>query len=373
MWKSGYPWDVRIEKICLALHNAGFEVYIICRWEGEELDKDVIDGINIIRVGYNQNAYKFSPLPFNPFWRKALEKLILDIKPNLIINREIILADISGKLAKKYNIPIIMDMAENYPSAMQNWKKYTNSFVKRLIFKHSKLVYNLEKMTSKMMNGILVVCEENKDRIIKKYRLDKDNIEVVYNTPPKDFFNFKRFEDDRPYKIIAYHGFINTERNLEFFLNVAKDFNDFEFHIWGKVTSDSNIKSAFSKYPNIKFFGEYKLKDLNEIIKKSDIGLLPYILDEHINNTISNKFFDYMANGIPIICSKAKPMMRLIDELGVGVYFDFSNKENIENALFNLTKYDFKNFGENGFQAFRDKFNWENDKKRLISFVEKFI
>jgi len=373
VWKSAYPWDVRIEKICLALVEAHYDVYIICRWEGEELEIETIDGINIVRIGYKQSTKKFTPLPFNPFWKKELDKLIQKHKPSLIINREIILADISGKLAKKYDIPIIMDMAENYPAAMKNWKKYNDSFIKRFLFNNLRVAYKLECFTLKLMSAVLVVCSENQNRIVEKYKFEIDKIEKIYNTPSLTSFDFKRYEEDRPYLNISYHGYINNERNLEKFLSVAKDFTNYIFDIWGKITSESTVKDDFKNYSNIRFHGEYNLCDLKEIIKSTDIGILPYIVDEHINNTISNKMFDYMANGIPVITSLAIPMTTLIDKYNCGIYYDFSNKNEIRNCLSTLNENDWNTLGKNGRLAFESDFNWENDKKKLVDFIGKLI
>lgn len=373
VWKSAYPWDVRIEKICLALVESSYDVYVICRWEGEELEKETIDGVNIIRVGYKQSSKKFSPIPFNPFWKKELDKLLSKYKPSLIINREIILADISGKLAMKYDIPIVMDMAENYPAAMKNWKKYNNTFIKRFIFDKLDLAYKLEGLTLKLMTAVLVVCTENQNRIAKKYNFKIENIVKIYNTPSLSSFDFKRYEVDRPFKNISYHGYINNERNLEKFLKVAKDFTNYNFDIWGKITSESSIKDDFESYSNIRFYGEYYLPDLKEIIKSTDIGILPYKVDEHINNTISNKMFDYMANGIPVITSLAKPMTTLIDEYNCGIYYDFSNENKIRKCLKTLNENDWNTLGKNGRMAYESDFNWENDKKKLIDFIGKLM
>lgn len=373
VWKSAFPWDVRVEKICMSLLNNGYDVYLACLWDNEPNEREDYNGLKIIRIGYKKDKKNYNPLPFNKFWKNELDEIIKELNPNLIINREIILADISGKLAKKYNIPIIMDMAENYPAVMKNWDKYKNTLLKKIIFVWSGLTNLFERYTTKLMNGILVVCPENKNRIVNRYNLDSNAVEIVYNSPSKMFFDFKRFNEDRDYKVIAYHGFINSERNLEQLLDVAREFKQYEFHLWGVITNDSTIKEDFKDCSNIKFFGRYKLNDLKEIIKQTDIGILPYIIDEHINNTISNKFFDYMANGIPVLCSSAKPMISLIDKTNCGVYADFSNKDTIREGLNNLQNYDWKKMGKNGYNAFKNEFNWEEDEKRLFSFVERFI
>lgn len=372
IWKSPYPWDVRVEKICSALVEFAYDVYIICLWGGEEKEREQINNVNVIRVGYKDNLKKFLPIPYNPFWKKSLIKLIEELNPDLIINREIILADISGKLAKKYNIPIIIDMAENYPAAMKLWKKYSNSFLKRLIYHKIDLPTWLERESLKYMNGVIVVCDENGERIKDKYNY-KNKIVTIYNTPSKDFFNFKRFELNREFTTIAYHGYINYERNLEKCLNVGRKFEKLRFEVWGSGIILEELMLKFKDFSNIEFKGEYKLSDLKEIIQNTDIGILPYSLNEHIHNTISNKLFDYMACGIPILTSEANAMINLINKYEIGYYRDFENEDSIYNTFSEISKLEWQSKGKNGFNIFQKKFNWENDKLKLKEFIGGFL
>lgn len=363
---------MRIEKICSALVEFGYEVYIICLWGNEKEQSEEINGINIIRIGFQSNLRKFTPIPFNPFWKKSLTKLINEHKPNLIINREIILADISGRIAKKYNIPIVMDMAENYPSVMKLWKKYSDTFLKKLVYHHIDLPTWLEKDSLKYMNGVITVCDENSKRLENEYGYKGKQV-TIYNSPSKEFFDFKRFELKRKYTTIAYHGYINTERNLDNVLDVGKEFNELKFEIWGSGVLLKELKQKYSKYSNIEFFGEYNLTDLKSIIKSTDIGILPYILSPHIHNTISNKMFDYMACGIPVLTSKSNAMMNLISKTGCGYYHNFEDNEEIFKVFSNLDKYDWESKGRNGYNSFIKEFNWESDKEKLKEYIGGMI
>lgn len=372
IWKSAYPWDVRIEKICTALVEFGYETYIICLWDGEEKQEENINGINILRVGFNENKRNYLPIPFNPNWKKSIENYIKSIKPDLIINREIILADISGKLAKKYDIPIIMDMAENYPAAMKLWTKYSDTIIKKIIYHQIDMPKWLEKKSLELMDGVIVVCDENGERIRKEYRYE-NYIETIYNTPSLNFFDFKRFEQDRDYITISYHGYINTERNLERVLNVGSKFNNLKFDIWGDGVLLEELTNKFAKFDNITFHGAYKLENLNNIIRSTDIGILPYSLNDHIHNTLSNKMFDYMACGIPVLTSQAKSMVNFIDKYDIGYYFDFEDEKSIEQTFSKIQSLDWASKAKNGLKAFESEFNWENDKAKLKEFVGKFI
>jgi hypothetical protein len=118
IWKGPYPWDVRTAKFCESLNNNDYDVHLLARWKDDKYEKEKINNIIVHRVGYKKNHKLSIPIPYNPIWKTAIQKKIKEILPDLIIVREIMLAEVSGKLAKKNNIPIIMDMAENYPAAM---------------------------------------------------------------------------------------------------------------------------------------------------------------------------------------------------------------------------------------------------------------
>ena len=38
IWDGDYPWDIRVEKICLSLVNAGYEVHIAARNLEQKVD-----------------------------------------------------------------------------------------------------------------------------------------------------------------------------------------------------------------------------------------------------------------------------------------------------------------------------------------------
>ena len=215
IWKSPYPWDVRVEKICKSLSKK-YDVMILARWGGENKRTEYIDGIKVRRVGFKKNSKLSTPVSFNPYWKYEIERAINDYLPNLIIVREIMLGTVSGKLAKKYNIPIAMDMAENYPAIIKEWDNYKNSLLKRFLFQSLEISKRTEKNSLKYMNNVFVVCEENKDRLYEEYSYDDNKTVVIRNTPALNSYETER-DFSLPIKL-GYHGYINTERNLFKFL-----------------------------------------------------------------------------------------------------------------------------------------------------------
>jgi glycosyltransferase involved in cell wall biosynthesis len=215
IWKGAYPWDVRAEKVCTALIKAGHEVYMLARWTGEELERETVDGINVIRVGYKRKPIDSLPLSLNPMWRKAIRSAIIETKPDLLIAREIMLARASGKIAHKFKLPMIIDMAEHYPAAMRGWEKYTKTFLRRLVTCYVKVPDRVEKSAVKVADGIMIVSPELTTRINREYGYPVDKIQVINNTPEKAWFEGVRIGCSNPVKEFAYHGFMTPDRNLD--------------------------------------------------------------------------------------------------------------------------------------------------------------
>lgn len=381
IYKGPYPFEIRAQKICESLADNGYEVTLICKWNNEELQQELINGVNVIRAGYKLNNNRFMiHFPYNPYWRKSLKKILYNLKPDLIINREVFLMTENVPIAKKLGIPIIVDMAENYPAAIKNFRNYYNSLFKRVLFKKLKLMNLMERYAVNNAKGIVLVCQENRDRIIKEYKYESYNTEIVHNTPIEKWFNQKTQFNSTP-KIFNYMGYISLERNLE---NFIKGFDmycessvmDLEFRIYGSGTELENlikIANTLKHKDKIHFYGEYAHKNLCKHLNESDIGVLPYVNDEFINTTISNKLFDYMAMGKPVLCSSAKPMIRIIEETGCGIYSDCSTAEECLKSIEQiLTQYN-AGMSDNAYNAFKNKYNWSVDEKVLLEFVGRYI
>jgi glycosyltransferase involved in cell wall biosynthesis len=63
------------------------------------------------------------------------------------------------------------------------------------------------------------------------------------------------------------------------------------------------------------FIGHDRLPDL---IVRADAGVLPFHACPHINATLANKLFEYMALALPVIVSDVPPMLRVLAETSCG-------------------------------------------------------
>jgi glycosyltransferase involved in cell wall biosynthesis len=380
IWKGPYPFEIRIKKICESLVQFGYYVTILCKWAGEDNEYDELNGVKVIRAGYKKKSIYYAPVPYNFNWRNAIKKVVSQSKPDLIINREFYLMTDTYPIAKSRDIPVIIDMAEHYPAVIKNWDKYHNTIFKRILFDKIKIFDILEKKSINIADGIITVCQENNDRLISKFNFPEKKTAVIHNTPILDAFKSTRIGSDSPPIVFGYHGFIAPERNLKALIKgfdiAVKSDDSIKLEIAGsgvllkELTDFSKTLPSASK---INFSGYYQHFQLGELYGRTDIALLPYLNDEFINHTISNKLFDYLAIGKPLLVSLAKPMMRIINETNSGVAVDCDNPQAIASAILEFKNINLQTISNNGVKSSKEKYNWDVDSKNMLKFIENFL
>ena len=366
------PEEIRAEKICSALAKMGHRVIIACKWSGEDNIRENSQGYLISRI--KRNKHLTLCFPGNPILTNAIQDHIQEFKPDIIICREMLLMLSCTKAAKGRNIPLILDMAEHYPAAMREWKKYSQNPLSRFLVHTLPLLDLIESHAVKHADAIITVCEEQNQRLQSQYSYLKEALFIVHNTPEKSIFNDVIPRCNIPPITFGHHGYLTLERNLTNlvlgFDIAAKHFPHIKLLIagTGETFDDvSRLVNTVSSRDRIHLTGPYKAKDLSDLYNRTDIGILPYSEQEFRQFTLPNKAFDYMACGKPIISSGLQPMKRLLDETGAGIYGPCSSPEDISLMIERMMEADIQTMSARGHQAFLSKYHWENEVEQLQS------
>jgi glycosyltransferase involved in cell wall biosynthesis len=350
------------------------------RWKKGILFPEKYKNANIIPVGIGKKYYQTEPVSINPLWKKAIYNAAIEIKPDIIMPREIMLAGAAAKAGKKLGIPVIMDMAENYPAAMKEWKKYRGSLVRRLLVHKLNIPERVEKNCVPKMDGIITVCREQNERLIRQYNYPPEKMGVVHNTPSLDSFKEISKEHSGRARVFGHHGNVTGDKRIDKFvmgfIEAAKVLNDIELHIYGagEYFDDLNKMKNNSHCANrIKLTGKYDFADVPKIVESFDIGIIPYQLSDFNNTTIHNKVFDYFAAGTPVLLSDTMPFRRLIEETNAGIIVDCENPDKITEAIINMNNHDLKAMSANALLAAETEYNWDRDGAKLIKFLGKYL
>src|SRR5712671_914888 len=126
VWDSEYPWDVRVEKIARALTDAGHAVHLVARNRRgaaviERSPEATIHRLTPWRwAGARLNAASMFPAFFNPRWVRAITRTAREVRADVILCRDLPLAIPAIRAGRRLGIPVVLDMAENYPAMMRS-------------------------------------------------------------------------------------------------------------------------------------------------------------------------------------------------------------------------------------------------------------
>ena len=389
IWKNDYPWDVQVEKIAETLFEAGNEIYILASNYGKKPRIDSLNGIKIHRLPYSNckliNSIISVPFYLNPFWLHMANKVVLEEKIDLLIVRDLPLVLIGILIKKKHKIPLVLDMAENYPAMYRmRLEKGGLGAITNFILKNPSLMELVENIATRNSDHIFVVVEESAKRLIGK-GANKHKISIVSNTPKLEKFNLVLNRPDNNHHssqkfIIGFVGYMQKGRGLETIIFALKILKKKGLPVFIIFVGDGDYLpqlQALAKQYNvsslINFTGWVDHSQVPNIIAKCDAGIIPHVKNDHTDTTVPNKLFDFMASYKSVIVSNAAPLKRIVAEENCGVVFEAGNENDLANAIEKVVKDKEVCFqmGLRGRKAVEEQYNWEKDSIVLNKVVNE--
>lgn len=379
-----FPPDIRLEKEIKSLYENGFEVTIICN----QYNKNRNENFKYCKTERIKGVFKNSslnkiinfPIFFNPrFIAKSL-KIFRKLKPDFIHAHDLPVAPIGLMLSKIFRKPLIYDMHENYPAALKAFKK---KGIINFIFKNPFLAKILDKICIKYSDRIIVVVEENKERLIKT-GVSPDKIIVVSNTVDINTFCLNKDDpfDVSKYKnkiILLYTGNVSPERGLDVPIYAMEKLKDEISNIQLLIVGNGKYNKILQKITNVRNLNNFisLLKwpgheNLHTYLKTAEICIIPQPSNEFMDTTIPHKLFEYMSFGKKILVSDAKPLKRIVEESKCGLVFESNSPSSFANKVIEILN-DKSDFESNGINAVKNKYNWEVDSKKLINLYNNLI
>lgn len=374
--QSPFPPDIRVEREIKTLSENGFEVGIICNQFVKKLDP-IFSFCSIFRLKAIFNSTRLNKIlnfPFflNPRFIAKTIKVYLNFKPDIIHAHDLPMVPLALLLKWFYKVPVIFDMHESYPDALVAFKK--KGFINYL-FKNPKLAKVLENYCLKIVDEIIVVIEDHKERLIRR-GIQGEKISVVSNTV--DIEIFKQLSPDpniqKKYNgktILLYTGGVSPDRGLEVpvksLLILKEHIPDILLLIIGDggyIKTLKNIARQESVEEFVQFINWPGHNQLGTYLDIANICIIPQPSNDYINSGIPNKFFEYMSQGKPVLAA-SQPMERIITETSCGEVFQSENHDDFAKKIIKMSQSDVL-YGENGLNAVKDKYNWEIDASHLV-------
>lgn len=378
-----FPPDIRVENESLALKEAGFEIFIASQTRSAKPGSEIYKGINIIRKKITDFHYKSSvgclkfPFYFN-FWRSFLDNLFSDHKFDAIHIHDLPLASVGIGFGEKMDIPVILDLHENWP-AMLETASHTNTALGRML-SSSKQWRKYEIEMTVRSTEIITVVEEMKKRITALGN-DPGKITVVSNTANLSQLDLdKEIKPDPEFTTLVYAGGITYHRGLHIVIKgmeaLRREIPNIRMWIIGKGAYQKNLIKLVHQLDlgeHVYFLGHMTFTDMFEHVRQANACLIPHLKSEQNDNSSPNKIFQYMFAYKPVISSNCNSLQRILEETNAGIsYKDDDPEDFARNAVKILKDHELmEDMGNNGHKAVMNKFNWDITKLNLINLYRK--
>jgi glycosyltransferase involved in cell wall biosynthesis len=302
---------------------------------------------------------------------------------DLILVRDLPLAPTAILAARRLRVPVVLDMAENYPAMIRDLWTTGSTRPGDFLIRNPKAVEAVERWTLARVSHVLVVVEESRDRIAA-LGVPTDRISVVGNTPSLARLNLgaernpPQTEDPAngtsPLHLV-YVGLLEHARGVASAIEAIAICRDRGVPVRFTVVGDGRARADFSALvqrlslteSEVQMRGFLPYDEALRVVGSADVGIIPHLANESWNTTIPNKLFDYMAAGLAVLTSDAVPARRVVEETGCGTSFASGNPYALAKALEGLWRSgSSRTYGLRGRQAIRSRFNWEEDRSRLL-------
>jgi len=244
----------------------------------------------------------------------------------------------------------------------------------------------VERWVLPRVDGVLVVVEESRARLIAD-GVAPERVSVVSNTPPLARLResgegaHDRKAASAPLRIV-YLGLMEGVRGVPVLLDaaalLARQNIPFGLTLYGDGKDlprfRAHARSLGLTASQADFQGRVPNAAALAALRTMDVGVIPHVADESWNTTVPNKLFDYMAAGLAVVTSDARPAARIVRETGAGLVYQHSDAAGLARALAALADSDMRRAcAQRGQSAVRDTYHWEQDGKRLLDMLHRAV
>ncbi len=293
------------------------------------------------------------------------------------------------RLAEKFGVPCICEIRDLWPEAIFAFDKAReDSTLGKVLLAGEHWIYKKADAIIFTMEGGSDYIKEKKWDIAQGGDIDLGKCYHINNG-----VDVSGFDELAKNKIlhdpdlssdkfnVVYVGSIRPMNNVENILDAAsllKDNDDIQFLIFGDGSERERLeeKVKAGELFNVKFKGFINKQLVPYVLSKSSVNILNYSSTQYnwTRGSSSNKLFEYMASGKPII-STIRPGYSIIERYNCGIELENGTAEELATAILqvkNMSKGEYDRLGHNARLGAQD-FDFSVLTKKLIDIIEKVI
>lgn len=319
------------------LVNKGHNVTMVT---GNKVDNKIVDGIQVIstKTKYKQQFSFFRRiLSFIHFMIKSAFIGLKQKSPDIIFATSTPLtigfpALVVSKLKKK---KFVFEVRDVWPDVPIELGVINSTILKKILYFFEKLIYN-------NASHIIVLSDGMRNNLLRK-GIPSEKITVITNLSMNDHYDSIKSKERTKYKdkLVCIHpGTMGVVNGLDFILDVAEQYpdEDIVYLLIGEGNQKQKLIDRINKnkIKNVIIEDAVPKNDVIKKVKESDIGIMTVADYSILQDNSANKFFDYLAAGIPVLINYGGWQKEVLELNNAGKGFDYNETEEFYNCLINF-------------------------------------
>ena len=383
--REEYPPDIRVDKEMRMLREGGHHLHLLCYGiDGRQEDERRDDGVIVRYIQPHKRRWqrrldnwRFCFLFRNVLWENQITRFVQDFALQALHVHDLPLVGAAYHVAQQFGLPVVADLHENYPSAVQNY--YGSPLRKAVLYNHGRWT-RYETRMCKAVARVLCVVKESRE-LLGQHGVPLEQIVIVPNVTPPDWskspVDQEIIDRYRDRFVISYIGGFGYHRGVDVAIEAMHAVKQqipqallllagrgapwfmVDFERW---ISDPQVADV------IDFVGWRPLAEVPSLIQASDICLVPHNTGTQTHASAPHKLFQYWMLGKPVVVSNCRSLQRIAQESRGAAVFEAENAEDLARVLIELYRDDErrKQLGANGYaMAMNGEYSWKETSETL--------
>lgn len=123
---------------------------------------------------------------------------------------------------------------------------------------------------------------------------------------------YRRDKVDSNIPVALFQGGINQRLDYDLLFDVITNMRDWEFHFCGAAI-ESEGWDLILQQKNVSYLGALHPDDLARRMCEATVGIIPFVQDRMIKNSLPLKAYEYVACGLPVVTVPIRSLEREVD------------------------------------------------------------
>ena len=279
-----------------------------------------------------------------------------------------------GMLLRLRRHRVVYDIHEDYPREILS-KYYVPVWLRPLL---ARVVEKIENLAVSRFSALVITTPHIAERfrhldrpvfIVQNFPILNELVDGTRTTP------WQRRE-----AAVIYVGNITIMRCIREMIaaiELLPEDLSAELHLAGTYSPPGlrNDVANLRGWKRVRELGFLDRQGVKQALQRVKAGLVLFRPGLNYTNAYPNKMFEYMAAGIPVVASDFPLWREVVNKSGCGILVDPLDPRAIATAMAHLLHNPQKaeEMGQSGRRAVEELYNWESEKRKLLTLYEQLV